>query len=208
MGLFIAFEGLDGSGLSTQAAKLNEWFTESKYSCIITKEPTVSLIGGFIKSILRKEWKTDNFTLQLLFCADRSHHLNTEIMPSLKAGKVVITDRYLFSTLAFGSADPLIDIPVLEKISSQFTQPDITFFIDVPAKVSLERIKSSRFETELFEKEEKLEKTRQAFLEMTNKVKNFYRIDGTQSINDVHEVVKEIVKKVISKNNFSVQRSL
>ncbi len=208
MGLFIAFEGLDGSGLSTQAAKLSEWFTANKYSCVLTKEPTVSLIGGFIKSILRKEWKTDSMTLQLLFCADRSHHLNTEILPALKSGKVVITDRYLFSTLAFGSADPLIDVSVLEKINSQFLQPDITFFIDVPAKVSLERIKTSRFDTELFEREEKLEKTRQAFLELTNKSKNFYRVDGTQSIEDVHEVVKEIVKRAISKRNFGVQRSL
>lgn len=208
MGLFIAFEGLDGSGISTQSDKLSDWFKKSKYSYILTKEPTLGMLGGFIKAALRNEWKTDPITLQMLFSADRSHHVHNEIIPALKTGKVVITDRYFFSTLAFGSVDPVVDLSVIEKINSQFILPNMIFFIDVPAEISVERMKIARFGAELFETEEKLEKVREAYLKMVDKYENFYKIDGTQSIEDIHEVIREIVKRDMSKNNYGLQKML
>lgn len=208
MGLFIAFEGLDGSGQSTQSKKLENWFRERHYTTILTKEPTVGLIGGFIKAALRKEWKTDPTTLQMLFSADRSHHIHSKINPALKQDKVVITDRYFFSTLAFGSVDQEVDLSVIEKINSQFRVPDMTFYIDVPAEICMERMKVARFGAELFEEKEKLERVRKSYLKMVNRYPNFFRVDGTQSIEDVHDVVVEIVKREMSNKNFSLQKFL
>jgi len=99
--LFIVFEGPDGSGLSTQTKLLAKWFKSKGEKVLLTKEPTNSMIGGLIRSILKKEWKVDMKTFGLLFSADRSHHLSNEIEPALKDGYNVVCDRYILSTLAF-----------------------------------------------------------------------------------------------------------
>ena len=101
-GMFIVIEGLDGAGLSTQAGLLNDYFLKKSKNVLLTKEPTNGLIGGLIKAGLKNEWKTDNITLQTLYSADRAHHLATEIEPALKKNIIVICDRYVLSTLAFG----------------------------------------------------------------------------------------------------------
>src|SRR3989344_8642736 len=101
-GKFIVFEGLDGSGLSTQSFELRNFLMKQGHQVVLTKEQTDGLIGGLIKSCLKKEWKTSLLTLQLLFTADRAHHISNEIEPSLAEGKFVISDRYFFSTIAFG----------------------------------------------------------------------------------------------------------
>src|SRR3989304_1252387 len=106
-GKFYVFEGLDGSGLTTQAALLRNYFLSKGKEAVLTKEPTDGLIGGIIKAPLRDEWKTNPLALQMLFAADRAHHLTTEIEPALKKGKNVISDRYVLSNIAYGS----IDIP-------------------------------------------------------------------------------------------------
>src|SRR3989338_8800687 len=107
VGRLIVFEGLDGSGISTQAAMLRNHLVGKGKDVILTKEPTDGLVGGIIKSCLRKEWKTDPLTLQILFAADRSHHLPGEIEPALKKNKTVICDRSILSSLAFGSDESM-----------------------------------------------------------------------------------------------------
>jgi len=111
-GKFIVFEGLDGSGSSTQASKLRDWLNRAQKELILgkpraqlTKEPTNNIIGGLIRGQLTGDWKTRPECLQLLFAADRSHHLEREIIPLLKDGVTVISDRYFFSTIAFGAAE-------------------------------------------------------------------------------------------------------
>lgn len=104
-GIFIVLEGPDGSGQSTQTELLARWFKKNNRRVFVTKEPTNSLIGGIIRSILKKEWQVDMKTLQLLFAADRAYHLRAEIEPFLKKGIDVISDRYILSTLAFGSLE-------------------------------------------------------------------------------------------------------
>ena len=89
-GKLYVFEGLDGSGLTTQAALLRNYFLSKGKEAVLTKEPTDGLIGGIIKAALRDEWKTNPLALQMLFAADRAHHLTTEIEPALKKNKVVI----------------------------------------------------------------------------------------------------------------------
>lgn len=105
-GKFIVFDGLDGSGQSTQAGKLVDFLNlpEQKLKfghtgVQVTKEPTSSLIGGLIRSQLTHEWKSSQECLQLLFSADRAHHLEKEIIPLLERGVTVICDRYFFLQL-------------------------------------------------------------------------------------------------------------
>ena len=192
MSLFIVFEGLDGSGLSTQSELLKSFLTKRGYDVLLTKEQTIGFIGGIIKSILRKEISTSPLALQLLFTADRAHHLHAEIEPALKDGKIVISDRYLFSTLAFGGLD--IDMEFLKQINSKFRIPDITFILDVPPEVCLERIGKSRLNHfELFEEKEKFEKIRANYMSLKNSFPNMYVINGNRSIEAVAKDVQKIV---------------
>lgn len=197
-GLFIVFEGPDGSGQSTQTDLLVKWFEKRNVKVFLTKEPTSSMIGGIIRSILKGEWKVDMRTFQLLFAADRSHHLNREIIPYLNKGINVISDRYVLSTLAFGSLEEKLDW--LKQINSNFPVPDLTFILNVPGEVCAERIAKSRFGFEIFETADKLEKTRQNYLRLKNYHKNTHLIKGyDRSSKEIHEEIARIVDEYIKK---------
>lgn len=195
-GILIAFEGLDGSGQSTQSSLLANYLLSKGFKVVQTKEPTSGLIGGIIKAALRNEWNVGDQALQLLFAADRAHHLEKEIIPAIEKGKIVITDRYFFSSIAFGKASGLSK-EWLKSINSKFPLPNVTIFIDTSVDECLRRIKKSRFERELFENKERLEQTRKNFLELSNEYENFYVVDGNKSIEEVHEQIKKIVDNLL-----------
>jgi dTMP kinase len=192
-GKLIVFEGIDGAGLTTQSQMLEKYLKEKKYEVVLTKEPTNNLIGGIIRAALKKEWLTSNRTLQLLFSADRAHHLEKEIIPALEDGKIVISDRYFISTIAYGMIE--LEKGWLKALNSKFLLPDIIFIIDVPVEVSIERIKASRFGFELFEEKKKLEKIRNNFLELSKEYKNCFVINGNRSIEEVHKEIVKIVEE-------------
>ncbi|MEM5793444.1 MAG: dTMP kinase [Candidatus Aenigmatarchaeota archaeon] len=193
--LFIVFEGPDGSGLSTQANLLTKWFNSQNKKVLLTKEPTNSIIGGLIRSILKKEWKTDMKTFALLFSADRSHHLKSEIEPALNNGYNVICDRYILSTLAF-NVEPGT-LPWLKQLNSNFRKPDFTFIMDVPGEICVQRIKNSRFGLEFFEDPERLENVRKNYKKLKNYFQNTFIIDGTKNPQEINE---KIIKIIINKN--------
>ena len=188
-GKFIVFEGLDGSGSTTQASKLREWLKPRAH---LTKEPTNNIIGGLIRGQLTGDWKTRPECLQLLFTADRSHHLEREVIPLLKDGVTVITDRYFFSTIAFGATE-IADKDWLLEINKPFLLPDLTFLIKVSPKVCLQRIKGDRFSVEFFEREEALIKVWQNYEELARKFDDVYIIDGEKPIEDIFEELKSLV---------------
>lgn len=195
-GKFIAVEGLDGSGQSTQTDLIKKWLESQKIKVLLTKEPTNSLIGGIVKTVLRKEWKLEQDTLQLLFAADRAHHLHSEIIPALKKGFWVVTDRYLFSSLAFGSIDG-IKMSWLNEVNKEFLIPDATFFLDVKPKTCIKRMKT-RSSRELFEQKTILEKVRRQFLKVKSLGYNkFYIINGEKSVEEVFGQIKEKLKTLM-----------
>jgi dTMP kinase len=191
--ILIVFEGLDGAGLSTQAALLAEYLRDTNQEVTLTKEPTASPIGKLIKSGLRRNHDFSLFALQLLFAADRAEHLENEIEPALSAQKIVISDRYILSSLAFGSVDN--DIEFLKLINSRFRKPNLTFIIDTPPRVCLDRIIRNRDNIELFEEEKRLEKVREQYLALKGYFDNTFILAGDRAKEKVSQEIQDIVER-------------
>ena len=187
---FIAFEGLDGSGLSTQAFELKEGLGSKGYEVYLTKEPTDGLIGSLIRGVLRKELIVDSETLALLFAADRMLHTKN-IIKLLNDGVIVISDRYRMSSYAFQSTE--IDWDWIKKINEKCITPDLTFIIDTPPLVCVRRIQKQRFHMELYEEIEKLEKIQEIYHKLAKEKSNIFLIDGNRPVKSVST---EIFKKV------------
>lgn len=200
-GKFIVFDSLDGSGQSTQAEKLVDFLNSperrlkfGRLGAHLTKEPTSSLIGGLIRSQLNHDWKSSPECLQLLFCADRAYHLEKEIIPLLERGIFVVCDRYLFSTIAYGSLG-VKDRGWLVALNQNFLLPDLTFFLKVSAKTCVERIKNSRYEVDLFEKVKILSKVWENYERLAEEFENIYILNGERPIDEIFEDIKKIVSE-------------
>ncbi|MBI4896569.1 MAG: dTMP kinase [Candidatus Aenigmarchaeota archaeon] len=190
-GKLIVFEGLDGAGITTQATLLRNYFLTKKRTVVLTKEPTEGLLGGIIKSCLRGEWKTDATTLQTLFSADRSHHLNTEINPAVKQGKIVICDRYVLSSIVYGSLNAPLEL--LKSLNERFAKPDLQIFVDTQPSICIQRMRQARHHVELFEEEQKLVQIRKNYLAMRNFFPNTRIVDGNRSAEDVMREIQTLV---------------
>lgn len=189
--MFIAFEGLDGSGSSTHAKLLAEHLKTAGKKVLLTKEPTHDTpIGQLIRKVLQHQWQVSPQALQLLFTADRAAHLSEVIEPALSAGKVVITDRYLFSTLAYGSLD--CDLKWLKQLNHPFRLPDITFLLKVPPEECIRRIGQRKSGPEFFEKAEKLKKVWQVYEMLGQEYENVKVIDSTKPKELVAQTIAEI----------------
>lgn len=203
-GKFIVFDGLDGSGKTTQAAAIARNLSEPQNKLIfglkgvhLTREPTSNLIGGLIRSQLSHDWRSSPQCLQLLFAADRAYHLEKEILPLLERGVAVVSDRYFFSSFAYGALD--LDMDWLFEINKKFLVPDISFFIDVSPKICIERIKEERFGMTLFEKEKELAHVRVNYLKLAKRFKNMFVIDGEESIDVVTQLIIKILNVKLQK---------
>lgn len=190
-GIFIVLEGLDGSGTSTQCELLKNYLTIKGLKVLVTKEPTNNLIGGLIRGVLTKDWNISPPGLQLLFCADRAHHLEKEIIPSLEKGTIVICDRYIFSTLAFGALD--CDLEWLKTLNQNFLLPDLAFVLDVDPSVSVQRMSQSRERFELFEEEQKLQRVSENYRLLVQHYPQLVLINGQR---EKEAVLIDIVRKV------------
>jgi len=187
-GKFIVFEGLDGSGQSTQVEKLYNFLKQKKCSVILTKEPVYDNISGKkIRQILRRNKQITPGNFQKLFIQNRKEHLDKLIIPSLKKNITVISDRYFWSTCAFGGIN--LNIEWLIRLNNSFILPDIIFYLDVPAEICLERIKKRGDDFEFFEEKEKLTKVRQNYKELIKRFSDTYLINGQLSREEVFKNV-------------------
>ena len=153
MGKFIVFEGIDGSGKSTQIQMLSEKLKQNQIPVYATFEPTDSPIGSLIHQIMIGRMKTDNKVIAALFAADRLDHLLNEvngIAAKVQQGITVVSDRYYLSSYAYHSVDmPLEQVIAANAPSRDILRPDVHIFIDVDPDVALERISKNRFHKEL-----------------------------------------------------------
>lgn len=195
-GRFVVLEGLDGSGQSTQTKFLADFLKEKGYKVLETKEPTIkSSAGKLIRKVLNKKKKLSPNKLQELFAQDRKWHLRNLIIPALKNGKIVISDRYFFSSFSYGRAEGL-SLKKLIKLNEKFLLPDLVFFLDVKPKVCLGRIKKRGIEKTLFEKQESFKKAYQNYKRIFKEFKNLtkiYFISGQKSIKKVSEDIRYLV---------------
>jgi len=200
-GLFIAFEGIEGSGKSTQAERLYKWLSSQGYDCVLTKEPGGTEICQKIRNILldKKNDKLSKFAELFLYLADRAQHVEEVVKPALQSNRIVIGDRFRASTLAYQGGGRGIDKELLCKLNELATQkiePDITILLDIPPECGLSRIKrGDRIEVEQLEFHSRV---RAEYLRIANKNKNKIKvIDGTLPVDEIALQVKEFVKPLL-----------
>jgi dTMP kinase len=186
--LFIALEGIDGSGKSTQTKLLTEQLTARGHKVYSTFEPTNNQIGKLIRDILRGNAKADHRVIAGLFVADRLDHLLNEeygIVKKLDEGYTVIMDRYLFSSYAYQGAHMNIDWVIqANAMSAEILRPDVNIFIDVSPEVSMHRVHTNRENVELFETLDSLKLVRSKYMEAFEKqkdVENIFSVEGNRT---------------------------
>ncbi len=163
-GRFIVLEGIDGAGTTSQMRHVVEWLERRGELVHATREPTDGPIGLMLRQVLRgrlvatpglakgdaKTQPLDPATVALLFAADRLDHLQNEIVPQLDAGRHVVCDRYVLSSLAYQSLET--DLRFVRNVNEKALAPDLTIFLRVRAEVAMDRIESSRTQKDTFEK--------------------------------------------------------
>ncbi len=186
--MFIAVEGIDGSGKSTTIAELEKFLTSRGHAVHRTAEPTGLDTGRAIRELLgqKSERPYTRHELALLFAADRLRHLEEEVEPALAAGKTVLTDRYLFSSLAYQSVDlPSEWVAALNRFARL---PDTVIYIEVSIDTALSRLTRFRQNAEIFETRGFLEKLRanyeRVLTEYADQV-NIVRLDGEVAMGDI-----------------------
>lgn len=200
--LFIAFEGIDGSGKSSQIRLLRDRFMEKNQQVYLTCEPSNGPIGTMIREIFSGKMEGDHHTIAGLFVADRLHHLLNKtdgILTKMSAGNHVLTDRYVFSSYAYQGAHVDLEWVIAANSESQrILQPDLHIFLDVPVDTALSRLVKRREQLEIFETRENLEKVYNMYKTILDRFRNDQNIlivDGTLSL---EEIAEEIWAKVIT----------
>ncbi len=191
-GAFICIEGLDGSGKTTQAKLLTKKLRKS-HNAVYTAEPSQGKIGAFIRErCLYGKKRLSSVVEALLFAADRIEHVENEILPALKQGKLVISDRYLYSSLAYQGAAGL-SLEWIEKINEYALKPDLAIFIDVDPKIAMQRLKPTK---SVMENMETQQKVREIYLDFVEK--GFLsKIDGNQPKSEVAKELYSVVTKFL-----------
>ncbi|MEM3153836.1 MAG: dTMP kinase [Candidatus Bathyarchaeia archaeon] len=187
----ICVEGLDGCGKTTQAKILVKKLRRIGYNAVYTAEPTSGKIGRFIKKYcLHGGKRVSNIVEALLFAADRYEHVATEIIPALKDGKIVVSDRYLYSSLAYQGAAGL-NLDWIRRINEHAIPPNLAIFIDVEPNTVIKRLKPKKSVMENLETQRKVREVYLKFVENGELV----RVDGNKSKS---EVAKEILSTVLN----------
>ena len=167
-GHFLALEGIDGCGKSTQLALLANRLKAAGLPGVTTCEPTGGPIGKLLRQVLTGQVKCDSRVVAPLFAADRLDHLLNEengLCRAVEQGRTVLSDRYYFSSYAYQSVDlPLEWVIEANRPCAELLRPTATLFIDVDPELALERIVKNREGTELFETKERLVRTREQYL--------------------------------------------
>ena len=196
-GVFIAFEGGEGSGKSTQSKLLKKWLEEEGEEVVLSREPGGTEMGKDLRRILL-DHSTGEISPRaeaLLYAADRAHHVYSKIRPALDRGEVVITDRYFDSSIAYQGAGRVLVSGEVARISRWATEslfPTLTILIDLPAETGLGRLKSKdRLEVEPLDFHERI---RQEYLQLSLlDPERYLVVDGRQTVEEIHS---DIIKRV------------
>jgi dTMP kinase len=195
--MFITFEGIDFCGKSTQVELLQNYLINKGKKVLLIREPGGTEISEKIRTILldKKNYKMSIESEILLFSASRAQLVREKIRPFLDDGYYVISDRFHDSTTAYqgyGRGIPIESVMNINKVAIDNTVPDITFFIDIPVSVSVNR-KNLKHPNELdrieISKDHFYEKVRSGYLQIALQEKRFRVIDGTLNIAEIHNII-------------------
>jgi dTMP kinase len=193
-GFLIAVEGIDGCGKTTQSYLLVEKLRKLGYKAAYTTEPTHGVVGTVIRQhISRGKFRFAVYEA-LLFAADRYEHVKKTIKPKLSQGTIIVSDRYLYSSLAYQGALGL-NIKWLREINFFAPRPDLTIYIDVPPETGLKR---KTGEKTVFEKLKYELKIRNLYHRLA-KTDGFVIIDGTEGVSEVHRKIYSTVLNFLKK---------
>jgi dTMP kinase len=209
--LFITFEGIDGCGKSTQAKRLVDRIKEFSLPAVLTLEPGGTRVGQDIRSILldSRNQALSPLAELLLYAADRAQHVEEVIRPALSQGKWVVCDRFLDATIAYQGYARGQDITLIRTLNEKATcgiWPDVTFLLDCPVEVGLERaIERNKIlfqeDQARFEREKRAfhEAVRKGYLSMANEdSERFIVVDGTLNQDGLEEAIFEHIRPLIS----------
>ena len=195
---FIVFEGIDGAGTSTQIEILKKRADADRF--FFTTEPTDSETGKFLRKMLKGDVELDPRTSAFLFAADRNEHLygtggtNCGVVAQAQSGKIVVSDRYLFSSLTYQSVTCGDELP--RRLNEGFPLPEILFFFDIDPEISLQRV-LGRGETEIYEKLDFQKATATRYrkvieeYERMNTGMKIVRLDATLPVDEVAKIISE-----------------
>ena len=193
-GKFIALEGIDGSGKSSQIGRLVQRIEGLGLRCRADREPTGGPVGSLIRQIFTGRVSADNRVIAALYAADRLDHLVNEVdglCAAIDQGITVVSDRYYFSSYAYHSVDIDMDWVIgANALSADLLRPTVTIFLDVPVETAVERIRQNRFVEEIFDGEDRLRQTRALYFkafERLKDVENVVVVDGSGAQEQVAE---------------------
>lgn len=202
--MFITFEGIDGSGKSTQSTLLAHRLEELGHGVLHTREPGWGALGQSMRTLLldAKDLRLDPFAELCLFCADRAHHVRDLIAPALEAGTIVVCDRFFDSTIAYqghGRMLPLGLVTTLARESARGIVPDLTILIDLPLELGLERADSRGERTKMEEEPREFhERVRAGFAVISGQApERFSTVDGLGSEAEVAARILSVVLEVL-----------
>lgn len=193
-GLFIVIEGIDGTGKSTQARRLADWLVSQGREVVLSREPTDGPWGRKLRESAASGRLSPAEELQY-FLSDRRQHVEETIAPALAAGKVVILDRYYFSTMAYQGARGF-DPAEIRRMNEEFAPvPDVLLILDLDVDNAHQRIGSRGDSANEFEKRESLERCREVFLSLAKEP--FARvIDSTGTLDEVTEEIRRVIAEI------------
>jgi dTMP kinase len=201
-GLFVAFEGGEGSGKSTQTALLREWLQGQGRQVHVTHEPGDTAVGKQLREILlgHQTGELAARTEALLYAADRAEHVAAVVRPALHRGEIVITDRYIDSSLAYQGAGRALDLEDVEYLSAWATEallPDLTIVLDIDPRVGLTRFSTpaDRLEAEPLAFHQRV---REQFIALAQReTQRYLVVDASAPAQAVHELVRTRLQDVL-----------
>ncbi len=189
---FIVFEGIDGSGKSTQCSLLYNYIASENIPVKLLAEPTSGVYGQQIRKMLQSETPVSVDEQIRLFIEDRQQDFDLNIKPCMGQGKTIVMDRYFYSNAAYQGSSIISPEDIIKiNIDKGFPLPDRVYYIDIDPAEAIRRItaRSTSGKTELFEKKTFLEKVRKNFLQMTDE--RFLIIDGSLSQEKIFQIIKK-----------------
>jgi len=200
-GRFIAIEGLDGSGGTTQVEILRRWLETQNLTAVKTYEPSSGPAGQLIRQALRGEVDLGDRVLPYLYAADRRDHVDTVIEPALKRGDWVISDRYLASSLAYQSSAMLFEH--VAELNAHFPLPDLTIYLDLDPERCIERIKVRGVAPDRFEQLDRLKVIQEAYRKaLAWRSGHVVVIDADRPVAEVAHLIAEAVRKTTEEHSW------